>query len=87
MFYFVKIKLLIKELYKMNKIGPRIKEIRESQKITQEQLVARCNLIEWNISRSTLAKIESQVRRVTDIEIILVAKALKVNISDLFLGF
>lgn len=68
----------------MNKIGPNIRKIRESQKLTQEQLVARCNLLEWNISRSTLAKIESQVRRITDIEIALMASALKVSVQELF---
>jgi len=68
----------------MNKIGPHIRKLRGKQKLTQEQLVARCNLLEWNISRSTLAKIESQVRRITDIEVILLAKALKVEIQNLF---
>ncbi|NOR69009.1 MAG: helix-turn-helix domain-containing protein [Methylomarinum sp.] len=68
----------------MNQIGPNIRKIRESQKLTQEQLVARCNLLEWNISRGTLAKIESQVRRITDIEIVLMASALKVRVQDLF---
>ncbi len=49
----------------MNLIGPRIRFIRESQQITQEALAARCNVLEWDISRSTLAKIEARVRRVT----------------------
>jgi len=68
----------------MNQIGPNIRTIRENQKLTQEQLVARCNLLEWNISRGTLAKIESQVRRITDIEIVIMALALKVRVQDLF---
>lgn len=68
----------------MNMIGPRIKELRESQGLTQEELTARCNLIGWDISRSTLAKIEAQVRRVTDDEIPLLADALKVSISQLY---
>lgn len=51
---------------------------------TQEQFVAKCNLIGWNISRSTLAKIESKVRRVTDIEVQLLAQALKIKIELLF---
>ena len=68
----------------MNTIGPKIRNIREKQKLTQEQLVARCNLLKWNISRSTLAKIESQVRRITDVEVKLLATALKVPIQDLF---
>jgi len=68
----------------MNLIGPQVREIRETQRLTQEELAARCGLLKWNISRSTLAKIESQVRRVTDEEVALMAKALKVNISKLY---
>lgn len=68
----------------MNVIGPRIKELRESQGLTQEELTARCNLIGLDISRGTLAKIEAQVRRVTDDEIPLLADALKVSISQLY---
>jgi transcriptional regulator with XRE-family HTH domain len=70
----------------MNVIGPQIKRLREKNHITQEALTARCNLIGWNISRSTLAKIESQVRRVTDSEVALMAQVLKVEISDLYEG-
>ncbi|PUA27846.1 MAG: transcriptional regulator [Cellvibrio sp. 79] len=68
----------------MNIIGPRIKELRESQGLTQEELTARCNLIGLDISRGTLAKIEAQVRRITDDEIPLLADALKVCISQLY---
>jgi transcriptional regulator with XRE-family HTH domain len=68
----------------MNIIGPRIKELRDAQGLTQEQLTARCNLIGWDISRGTLAKIEAQVRRVTDDEIPLLAQALKVSINQLY---
>ncbi len=68
----------------MNVIGPQIKHLREQSNITQEELTARCNLIGWNISRSTLAKIESRVRRITDSEIALMAEALKVEISELY---
>jgi transcriptional regulator with XRE-family HTH domain len=68
----------------MNIIGENVRTIRESQKLTQDQLAAKCNLLEWNISRSTLAKIESKVRRVTDVEVKLLATVLKVNINELF---
>ncbi|MGK0270732.1 MAG: transcriptional regulator with XRE-family HTH domain [Cocleimonas sp.] len=68
----------------MNIIGENVRNIRESQKLTQEQLAAKCNLLEWNISRGTLAKIESKVRRVTDVEVKLLAKVLKVNVNELF---
>lgn len=52
--------------------------------MTQEDLVAKCNLLKWDISRSTLAKIESQVRRITDEEVALLAKALKVEVSVVY---
>jgi len=68
----------------MNVVGPKVKEIREAQGITQEELAARCNIFEWDISRGTLAKIEAQVRRVTDEEVSFLAKALKVDINELY---
>ena len=70
----------------MNIIGPQIKRLREQSDMTQEELTARCNLVGWNISRGTLAKVESQVRRVTDEEVALIAEALKVKITELYKG-
>ncbi len=52
--------------------------------LTQEELTARCTVLGWNISRGTLAKMESQVRRITDSEVAQLAKALKVNIDTLY---
>ncbi len=68
----------------MNVIGPRVQQIRESQGSTQEELSARCNLIGWDISRGTVAKIEAQVRRITDDEVQLLARALNVSIAQLY---
>ena len=69
----------------MNIVGPSFKEIREEKGLTQEVLAARCNLLGWDISRSTLAKIEVRLRRVKDTEAIILTQALKVNISRLYL--
>ncbi|MEJ2622920.1 MAG: helix-turn-helix transcriptional regulator [Candidatus Thiodiazotropha sp.] len=68
----------------MNVVGPQVKWLREQKAMTQEDLTAQCNLLGWNISRGTLAKVESQVRRVTDSEVALLAEALEVDISTLF---
>tara|TARA_R110001583_G_scaffold51161_7_gene159727 strand:- start:926 stop:1132 length:207 start_codon:yes stop_codon:yes gene_type:complete len=68
----------------MNIVGKNVKKIRENRGWTQEQLVAKCNLNNWEISRSTLAKIESNVRRVTDIEVQKLSLALNVSVNDLF---
>ncbi len=69
----------------MNAIGKRVKSLREAQSLTQAELSARCNLLEWDITRGTLAKIEAGVRKVSDKEALLLAKALKVSIEDVFL--
>ncbi len=68
----------------MNQIGPTIKALREKKGWTQEQLVAHCHLLGWDISRGTLAKIEARVRRITDIEVALMARALNVSVKQLF---
>lgn len=68
----------------MNTIGPKIRTYREAKDWTQDQLAAHCHLIGWDVSRSTIAKIESQVRRITDGEVALLAKALGVEVQLLF---
>lgn len=68
----------------MNIIGKNIKRIREDKSWTQEVLVARCQVAQWEITRSTLAKIESNVRRVTDIEVKRFAQILDVSVNELF---
>ena len=45
-----------------NLVGPVIRELREQGGLTQPMLVARLNLAGWDISRETLAKIESQAQ-------------------------
>lgn len=68
----------------MNLIGPKIQEIRKSMNLSQKELVAKCNLLGWEISRGTLAKIESQTRKISDEEVLCLSKALKVNVGMLF---
>jgi DNA-binding XRE family transcriptional regulator len=67
-----------------NIVGPRVQQIRLAKGMTQDAFTAECNLVGLNISRGTLAKIESQVRRVMDSEIVLLAKALRVDVSELY---
>lgn len=68
----------------MNVVGPQVRFYRERLDLTQAALVARCHLKGWDISRGTLAKIESQVRRVTDEEVVLLAKVLGLEITQLY---
>ncbi|WP_229608387.1 helix-turn-helix domain-containing protein [Vibrio parahaemolyticus] len=68
----------------VNIVGVQVRKLRKQQKLTQEQLSARCNVIGLDISRGTLAKIEAGVRQVIDTEVVQLAIALKVEESDLF---
>ncbi|ARN74812.1 helix-turn-helix domain-containing protein [Oceanicoccus sagamiensis] len=68
----------------MNTIGPRVRHLRRAQGLTQEDLAGQCNLLGWDLSRSTLAKIESQVRKVSDSEAALLSQALHLPVEELY---
>jgi len=67
-----------------NIVGPQVRRIRYQQGLTQPAFAAKCQLIGWDISREGIAKIESQVRCVSDSEVLKLAKALRVHFSVLF---
>jgi transcriptional regulator with XRE-family HTH domain len=69
---------------KQNVIGPQLRKLRYQRNITQEAMAARCGVLGWDLSRGTLSKIEAQLRCVTDAELEILAKALKVEIAELF---
>jgi transcriptional regulator with XRE-family HTH domain len=64
-------------------VGPRITEARKiaTPPITQTDLIARLQVLRIMIDQSTLSKIENQQRPVTDIEVVALAKALKVSVQ------
>ena len=76
--------LLEKEKRFLNVSGKNIKEIRKKQKITQEDLCARMQIMGFKLSRSDISKLENGKRFVNDIEIVGFSKALKVSILDLY---
>ena len=60
-------------------MGPQIRKLRYQQELTQELFAARCSVLGLELSRGTLSKIEAQLRCVTDAELMILAKALKVE--------
>jgi transcriptional regulator with XRE-family HTH domain len=66
-----------------NIVGPVIRELRDKRKMSQAQLVAKLNLMGWDLSRGTLAKIEAQIRCVADYEIPILAAGVGVTPSEL----
>ncbi len=69
---------------KQNVTGSKIREIRKSKKITQEMMIARLQSNGFDMSRSTFSKVELEIRQVRDFELIAFAKALDVDIKEIF---
>ena len=66
-----------------NIIGPIVRDLRTKKGLTQAALAAKLNIIGWDLSRDTLAKIEAQTRWVADFEIPLLAKSIGITPSEL----
>lgn len=69
---------------KFNIIGSKIKDIRRTEKITQEDLCARMQVLGFQINRSDISKIENCNKFIADFEVLGFAKALKKSILDLY---
>lgn len=50
----------------------------------QKDLISRLQIEGLDINPSSFSKIEGQTRQITDIEILIIAKVLEVNVQDLF---
>ena len=69
---------------KQNIVGEQVRKERYQLGLTQDMLAAKCAAQGWDVSRGTLAKIEARVRCVTDTELLVLAKALKVSLVSLY---
>jgi transcriptional regulator with XRE-family HTH domain len=70
-----------KMLHMANIVGRRVREARLAKGITQEQLASALQLAECDISRTGVAKIEIELRSVTDIELKALSKVLGVTVA------
>ncbi len=66
------------------KFGNNIRKIRESRKITQEQLSAKLQINGCDLTRSAVAKIEVGQRHVYPDEIKLIKEILNVSFDEIF---
>jgi hypothetical protein len=55
--------------------------------LSQPALAAKCQRIGWDIERDTIAKIEGQTRWVSDAELVMLAKCLRITIDELLPPF
>lgn len=73
----------MEERHSHNAIGPLLRKHRVRQGWTQQGFSTRCNLIGFDIGRETVSQIERGARGVSDLEMMLLAKALKIKVTDL----
>jgi transcriptional regulator with XRE-family HTH domain len=67
----------------LNVLGPKIRTCREGKIWSQADLASRLQRAGWDIDPATLNRIEKQRRTLTDIELLLIARVLKVRFDQL----
>ncbi len=67
-----------------NIVGPQVMRHRNQKDWSQDQLATACQVAGWDVSRGVIARIEGGVRWVADLELIELAKVLKVKVRDLY---
>lgn len=65
-------------------VGRIIRRIRTAKELSQQRLAVECARLGYDLTRATLAKIEAEVRAVSDIELFVIAHALSVPIPELY---
>lgn len=70
-----------------NIISTNLKLQRVKNNYSQSDLATQMQLLNINIDQQMISKIENNNRIVTDYELYFFAKALKMNVADLFVDF
>lgn len=68
----------------LNVVGPQVRKFRNANGWTQSILAQKLQLLGWSISVGSLGKLEAQLRRVPDCELMFLARALRVSPVELF---
>ena len=67
-----------------NIVGPQVRRFRAQRELSQAELSARLQLAGFDVGRVGLAKIEAQIKKVSDAELFVLAKVLGVKLEELF---
>ena len=65
-------------------LGKNIRSFRRAAKLTQEQVIAKMQLENCALSRSTYAKIEAGLANIRARDLVILSKILKTDIGDFF---
>jgi len=68
----------------LNVVGPQIRLLRLRRNWTQQHLAKMVCELGWKLTRGTIAKMETTELRVTDCDLLLLAKALDVSVGEFF---
>jgi hypothetical protein len=68
----------------LNVVGPQVRKFRLLKGWRQDQLARARQLRGWDTSQDSVTRLENQVRRVTCLELFIVAKCLAVGADDLY---
>jgi DNA-binding XRE family transcriptional regulator len=67
----------------LNVVGPQVQKYRNLKGWTQAVLAQKLQLQGWSVSLGSIGKLEAQLRRVPDCELLFLAKVLGVTANDL----
>ena len=67
-----------------NIVGTQIRRLRCERGLSQPALAAKCQRLGWDVGRDIIARIEAQIRLVTDSELVFLARSLGVSMDALF---
>lgn len=68
----------------MNLIGDNVRKYRKLNKMSQQRLSDKLELLGVYVCRGSVSRIEDKTRTVTDIELFAIAKVLNVSVEQLF---
>ena len=68
----------------LNVVGPQVRKFRVRKGWTQSILARKLQLQGWSISIGSLGKLEAQLRRVPDCELMFLSKVLGISIPEFF---
>lgn len=66
-----------------NVAGPQVRRLRVALNLSQAELAARCEVMGFDIGRASVSHIENGLRGISDLELALLARALRVPVGDL----
>ena len=69
---------------KANIVGRQIYKLRKEKKLSQEELAAKLQVNNIELSQKAISRIEKQERFVTDYELLVISKVLGVSIYELY---